>query len=60
MAQPLVDEKQEEELIQCPICLEHCKDPRMLPWSHTFCLECIEQVAAHNNDQFMCPFRDGI
>ena len=28
--------------IECPICYEHFKQPMFLPWSHSYCLECLE------------------
>ncbi|XP_023019781.2 uncharacterized protein [Leptinotarsa decemlineata] len=31
-----------EELVQCGICLEKLRDPRMLPCQHTFCLVCLQ------------------
>ena len=48
-----------ESVITCPICLDHFKDPRLLPCTHTFCLQCIKNIALKNNDQFECPLRDG-
>jgi hypothetical protein len=51
--------EQVQEVIKCPICLETFHDPRMLPCSHTFCLQCIKNIASHNNGQFLCPLRDG-
>jgi hypothetical protein len=51
--------EQVEEIIKCPICLENFCDPRILPCSHTFCLECIKNLAFSNDGQFQCPLRDG-
>jgi hypothetical protein len=48
-----------ESVITCPICLEHFDDPRLLSCSHTYCLRCIQKMAARNNGQFECPLRDG-
>lgn len=48
-----------ETVITCPICLDHFKDPRLLPCTHTYCLERIKDIARKNNDQFECPLRDG-
>ncbi len=31
-----------DEVLQCSICLETFKDPRMLPCQHTFCKACLE------------------
>jgi hypothetical protein len=49
-----------ENVITCPVCLKHFDDPHMLPCSHTFCLQCIQQMAAQNNGLLECPKRDGI
>jgi hypothetical protein len=48
-----------QNLISCAICLEHFNDPRLLPCSHTYCLQCIRQMASVNNGLFECPLRDG-
>ena len=61
MAKITLDETQKqqlENLIKCAICLKDFKDPRILPCSHTFCLECIQQTAASNGGRFECPLRD--
>ena len=41
--------------MECSICLQIYKDPRMLECKHTFCLECIRSV---RNDQMIviCPW----
>ena len=51
--------EQLEEIIKCAICHDNLTDPRVLPCSHTFCLQCMKDVASHNNGQFVCPLRDG-
>ncbi|CAF2648900.1 unnamed protein product [Rotaria sp. Silwood2] len=51
--------KQAEDLITCSICLGYFVDPRILPCSHTYCLQCIRQIAASSGGQFNCPLRDG-
>ena len=44
------------EEIKCPICLEQLKQPKILPCQHTYCLECLEEVAKLNNpDTVDCP-----
>ncbi len=49
-----------ENVITCPVCLKHFDQPRMLPrCSHTFCFQCIQQMALKNNGQFECPKQDG-
>ena len=42
--------------IKCPICLERLKQPKILPCQHTYCLECLEEVAKLNNPNTVdCP-----
>ncbi len=48
-----------EDLITCVICGELFDDPRLVSCSHTYCLKCIEEMAAVNRDEFECPLRDG-
>ena len=49
-------ERQLSEEIKCPICLEACKEPKILPCQHTFCLECLENAAKQNNPHTVdCP-----
>ncbi len=39
-----------EEKLNCPICLDQYKDPKILPCHHSFCTECLKEVAAINID----------
>ncbi|XP_043284087.1 tripartite motif-containing protein 2-like [Venturia canescens] len=32
-----------EDLLQCPICNDRLKSPRMMPCQHTFCQKCLEK-----------------
>ena len=41
----LFDARQLDQELQCSICHEMFKDPRMLPCQHTFCLECLENLS---------------
>ena len=44
------------EEIKCPICLEQLKQPKILPCQHTYCLECLKEVAKLNNPNTVdCP-----
>ncbi|XP_072388194.1 uncharacterized protein [Diabrotica undecimpunctata] len=38
-----------EELVQCGICLEKMKNPRMLTCQHTFCLSCLKNLVTARN-----------
>ncbi|CAF1154411.1 unnamed protein product [Adineta steineri] len=51
--------KELEDIIKCPICLDNFNEPRILSCSHTYCLQCIKDVAASNQGHFICPLRDG-
>ena len=46
-----------EELISCPVCFEHYRDPRSLICLHQFCLECLEKIATtrHGQREITCP-----
>ncbi|KAK7483268.1 hypothetical protein BaRGS_00025435 [Batillaria attramentaria] len=43
------------EKLTCTICLEVFRSPRLLPCHHTFCLECLQDLASrHNSRAFPC------
>jgi len=44
-----IDSQLDQEL-QCSICYETFREPRMLPCQHTFCLKCLESVSKLNNN----------
>ncbi|CAF1935805.1 unnamed protein product [Rotaria magnacalcarata] len=46
-----------KDISTCAICLDYYKDPRLLPCSHTYCYNCINQLTKSN--QFTCPLNDG-
>ncbi|XP_077985132.1 protein meiotic P26-like [Glandiceps talaboti] len=39
--------------LECPICLEQYKNPKILPCYHSLCLNCLLQVAS--GDKITCP-----
>ena len=39
--------------LECPVCMEFYKDPRLLPCSHTLCKTCLDGVV--NNSSITCP-----
>ncbi|KAK7483267.1 hypothetical protein BaRGS_00025434 [Batillaria attramentaria] len=42
--------------LSCTICMELFRSPRLLPCHHTFCLECLQKLAAeHKSNRFPCP-----
>ncbi len=49
-----------EDVITCSICQKHFDEPRMLsPCKHTFCFQCIQNMATGGDDMLKCPKRDG-
>ena len=49
-----------EKILECPICLEQIKNPKMLPCQHSFCLKnCLENLvdgsSSTKNPVLMCP-----
>ncbi|EDO27124.1 predicted protein, partial [Nematostella vectensis] len=51
----IVERLQKE--VECPICLERFKDPRVLPCLHTFCYECLVGLASRykTEGKWPCP-----
>jgi hypothetical protein len=45
---------QKETVHACPLCNEQYKDPRVLPCTHTYCLNCIRDKLINNN-RVTCP-----
>ena len=49
-----------EKILECPICLEQIKNPKMLPCQHSFCLKnCLENLvdgsSSTKNPVLICP-----
>ncbi|XP_032678369.1 RING finger protein nhl-1-like [Odontomachus brunneus] len=50
-----------EDVLQCPICKERLKSPKITPCQHTFCLQCLKNQVATSNKRdgsFTCPVCD--
>ena len=43
------------ENLTCAICMDIFDHPKLLPCSHTFCLECLEDLTSSNAQSFSCP-----
>ncbi|KAI8482150.1 hypothetical protein Bbelb_401400 [Branchiostoma belcheri] len=46
------------DFLECTICLESYKDPKILPCLHTFCKDCLKEFVAKQGeakDKFLCP-----
>ena len=47
-----------DDLISCPVCYEHYRDPRRLKCVHQFCLQCLEKIAVtkpNGQREITCP-----
>ena len=45
-----------EEHLECSVCLEQLKDPKVLPCLHSFCHDCIVKLAKNGKSKNMaCP-----
>ena len=45
-----------EEHLTCSVCLKQFKDPKVLPCLHSYCHECIENLAKNaKSSTFNCP-----
>ena len=45
-----------EEHLACSICLKQLKDPKVLPCLHSYCRDCIVDLAEHaKSNKFNCP-----
>lgn len=51
-------ERLRDRMLQCPICIDEYKDPRILPCHHSVCLNCLleyVQVSSSSGRLFRCP-----
>ncbi|KAM5331832.1 E3 ubiquitin-protein ligase TRIM50 isoform 3-T4 [Glossophaga mutica] len=44
-----------EDRLQCPICLEVFKEPRMLQCGHSYCKDCLVSLSCHLDSELRCP-----
>ncbi|PVD36469.1 hypothetical protein C0Q70_03453 [Pomacea canaliculata] len=44
-----------QDIMTCAVCTEVYTSPRFLPCYHTFCLECLEELAKRHGDTIPCP-----
>ncbi|XP_078664851.1 E3 ubiquitin-protein ligase TRIM56-like [Branchiostoma floridae x Branchiostoma belcheri] len=50
-----LDKKMGTEFLECQICLDDLKQPKMLPCLHTFCLPCLERIWREPDGKLSCP-----
>ncbi|XP_078589151.1 E3 ubiquitin-protein ligase TRIM56-like [Branchiostoma floridae x Branchiostoma japonicum] len=56
MAEINILSKISDDFLECTICLEPFKGPKILPCLHTFCKGCLEKcVTQQGKDEFPCP-----
>ena len=51
-------ERLRDRMLQCPICIDEYKDPRILPCHHSVCLSCLleyVQISSSSGRLFRCP-----
>ena len=51
-------ERLRDRMLQCPICIDEYKDPRILPCHHSVCLSCLleyVQASSSSGRLFRCP-----
>ena len=49
-----------ENVITCSVCLKHYDQPKILhECSHTFCLQCLENLCSQTDGNVTCPKGDG-
>ncbi|ESO92129.1 hypothetical protein LOTGIDRAFT_121359, partial [Lottia gigantea] len=41
--------------LECSICFDSVKSPKILPCGHTFCLGCIERYIGNKTETVTCP-----
>ena len=44
-----------EKEISCSVCLEHYREPKILPCFHYYCTECLQRLAARVGQPVPCP-----
>jgi len=47
----------EQKDLTCTVCLDHFKEPKVLPCCHTFCKNCLERILEKSKDtaKLVCP-----
>ena len=52
--------KEQEDLLQCPICIDRLENPKDLLCNHTFCKGCLDDLLEFHNDGsaiIHCPMK---
>ena len=51
-------ERQLNKELECPVCLDTFKQPKLLGCTHTFCMECLEKLVKEvdvGSKEISCP-----
>lgn len=51
-------EQIDDQVLQCSVCLESLKEPKVLPCFHTFCRHCLEEIVNSQADKTSLPCPD--
>ena len=50
-----MDDDENEEIFDCPICLINYRNPKLLSCSHTICEICLKDIIKKHPDNPLCP-----
>ncbi|XP_070551881.1 E3 ubiquitin-protein ligase TRIM45-like isoform X1 [Ptychodera flava] len=48
-------EQLDERFLQCPICLDRFRRPKILPCFHSFCMDCLLSISKSSKNTVTCP-----
>ena len=57
MAERITVESVLKKHLECPLCMDRFKEPKMLKCSHSYCLKCLQQIAESKptSTKLTCP-----
>ncbi|XP_071798527.1 tripartite motif-containing protein 2-like [Asterias amurensis] len=48
-------EELDRQFLQCPLCIDRLKEPKVLACQHTFCANCLQLWVSKNDGKLSCP-----